>query len=160
MSRINEIVASVKSFASTPAGKVALCGLENMLSMAICGGIVAKFRPAKATFGRALAAGIYAVAMQTIVGVAAANQERRSAECAIENRKIAERSESKLYWKIKEMEGRLAEARGMLNEKECGDDPELDEKVEEYDAYLKELKRRAVGHAKERETSAHGKDEL
>lgn len=78
MSRIMRIIDTAKAFANTNPGKVATVGLTYMATMAMCGGIAAKFFPGKATFGRAIGLGLYTVGMQTLVGttVAAKQQER------------------------------------------------------------------------------------
>lgn len=80
MSKIAEIVSKAKSFANTNAGQVAVTGLSYMATLAICGGVAAKFFPGKATFGRALGLGIYAVGMQTLVGTAAACEQQQRLE--------------------------------------------------------------------------------
>lgn len=85
MSKITRIINEAKAFANTNAGQVAVSGLGYIATMAICGSIAAKFFPGKATFGRALGLGIYAVRMQTIVGTSTASEQQQRLEWSEES---------------------------------------------------------------------------
>lgn len=85
MSKFARIINEAKAFANTNAGQVAVSGLGYIATMAICGGFAAKFFPGKATFGRALGLGIYAVGMQTIVGASTASEQQQRLEWSEES---------------------------------------------------------------------------
>lgn len=114
MSKITTAINQVKSFSQTPAGKVSTTGISYMLSMALSGAILARFFPDKATFGRALGLGLYAVGMQTLVGSAmTAEQQQRNkwAEESFENYRNNTREKlTHLHSEILELQNHLAKA--------------------------------------------------
>lgn len=115
MSKIAEIVSKAKSFANTNAGQVAVTGLSYMATMAICGGLTAKFLPGKATFGRALGLGIYAVGMQTLVGTATASEQQQRLEWLEDS---AETDRREMNREIMRLRGEMFRLHERLSEKD------------------------------------------
>lgn len=109
MSKFAEIVSNAKSFVNTNAGQVAVTGLSYMATMAICGGICAKFFPGKATFGRALGLGIYAVGMQTLVGTAVASEQQQRLEWLKDSSEIDRREMNREIVRLRSEMYRLLE---------------------------------------------------
>lgn len=121
MSKITRVIDQVKEFSRTPAGQVATSGISYMGTMALAGAVMARFFPGKATFGRALAMGIYAVGMQTIVGSAMTGEQQQrlewAKECHNDYRRRTDDEMARLRKEISALQERLSSAETELAEK-------------------------------------------
>lgn len=76
---------TIKEFLVTPAGKVTKNGAAFIAYQLLVGLLLKKFNPVKATFGTAMAMGIYATAMNTIVAAGNVRLQEMRTEKAEKN---------------------------------------------------------------------------
>lgn len=114
MSKVDQIISQAKDFANSDAGMIAINGIKSMALMAISGVLTAKFFPRKATYGRALGFGIYAVGIQTLFGtIIAAKQEQRIKF----SEEFLENSSKEMLEEINRLRGEIARLQEQLFEK-------------------------------------------